>query len=110
LKLWNKKINKTLDDILSPISQKELVLPTEYYNSQFGHSIEKYTDVFPQWDEETGYPQIAIFGVEEGRSAVNNNGTQKGPDMVRKHLYDLYQGDYTVKIADLGNIREIGRA
>lgn len=95
----------TLADFLSPISLKELGLPTEYYNSQFGHSIEKYTDVFPQWDEETGYPQIAIFGVEEGRSAVNNNGTQKGPDMVRKHLYDLYQGDYTVKIADLGNIK-----
>ncbi|MGX1641396.1 MULTISPECIES: formimidoylglutamase [unclassified Sphingobacterium] len=95
----------TLADFLSPISLKELGLPTEYYNSQFGHSIEKYTDVFPQWDEETGYPQIAIFGVEEGRSAVNNNGTQKAPDMVRKHLYDLYQGDYTVKIADLGNIR-----
>src|SRR5690606_26000601 len=95
----------TLADFLSPISLKELGLPTEYYNSQFGHSIEKYTDVFPQWDEETGYPQIAIFGVEEGRSAVNNNGTQKGPDLVRKHLYDLYQGDYTVKIADLGNIK-----
>lgn len=95
----------TLADFLSPISLKELGLPTEYYNSQFGHSIEKYTDVFPQWDEETGYPQIAIFGVEEGRSAVNNNGTQKGPDMVRKHLYDLYQGDYTVKVADLGNIK-----
>ena len=95
----------TLADFLSPISLKELGLSEDYYNSQFGKSIEKYTETFPNWEEDGNYPQIAIFGVEEGRSAVNNNGTQKGPDMVRKHLYDLYQGDYKVKIVDLGNIK-----
>lgn len=95
----------TLADFLSPIAIQDLGLPEDYYNSQFGKSIEKYVDTFPKWEEEDEVPQIAIFGVEEGRGAFNNNGTQKGPDVVRRHLYDLYQGDYTVKIVDLGNIK-----
>lgn len=95
----------TLADFLSPIDLNDLGLPVAYYNSQFGKSIDKYVDRFPQWTDEKEKPHIAIFGVLEGRAAVNNNGTQKAPDQVRKYLYELYQGDYTTRVVDLGNIK-----
>ena len=95
----------TLADFLSPIDLNDLGLPVAYYNSQFGKSIDKYVDRFPQWTDEKEKPDIAIFGVLEGRAAVNNNGTQKAPDQVRKYLYELYQGDYTTKVVDLRNIK-----
>lgn len=95
----------TLADFLSPIDLNDLGLPVAYYNSQFGKSIDKYVDRFPQWTDEKEKPDIAIFGVLEGRAAVNNNGTQKAPDQVRKYLYELYQGDYTTRVVDLGNIK-----
>ncbi len=95
----------TLADFLSPISLSELGIDTEYYNSQFGHIIQKYELEFPDLEDEEQKPDLAIIGIEEGRGAVNNNGTQKGADVVRKFLYTLYQGDYPVKIVDLGNIK-----
>lgn len=95
----------TLADFLSPISLADLGEETTYYNSQFGKIIEKYTDSFPDIFEADVKPNIAIVGIEEDRAAVNNKGAAKGANQVRRHLYDLYQGDYTVKIVDLGNIK-----
>ena len=95
----------TLADFLSPIDLNDLGLPVDYYNSQFGKSISKYVDTFPNWGDEKDKPHLAIFGVLEGRAAINNNGTQKAPDQVRRYLYELYQGDYAIKVVDLGNIR-----
>jgi len=94
----------TLADFLSPIPVHQLSAVETYYNSQFGHTLWKYIDEFPVWEEDQK-PHIAIIGVQEGRASVNNNGTQKGPDVVRRYLYDLYQGDYPIRVADLGNIK-----
>src|SRR5690606_42035111 len=44
-------------------------------------------------------------GVEEERASVHNGGAKKSPNAVRKHFYNLYQGDYEVRMADLGNIQ-----
>lgn len=95
----------TLADFLSPIDLNDLGLPVEYYNSQLGKSIMKHVDTFPEWSDGNDKPHLAIFGVLEGRSAINNNGTQKGPDQVRRYLYELYHGDYPIKTVDLGNIK-----
>ncbi len=99
------KFNMSLADFLSPIKPESIGYPSQYYNSQFGHTITKYLDSFPDLEEEESRPHIALIGVEEGRGSVNNNGTQKAADAVRKHFYDLYQGDYKIKIADLGNVK-----
>lgn len=48
---------------------------------------------------------IAIIGVQEDRNTFNNNGCADAPDAVRKYLYPLYSGSYSIKIADLGNIK-----
>jgi formiminoglutamase len=52
---------------------------------------------------------IAIIGVCEDRYSLNNFGCSDAPDWVRKFLYRLYQGPYSVRIADLGNIRSGSR-
>jgi len=49
---------------------------------------------------------LAIIGVMDDRRCVNNSGCAHAPDLVRKYLYQLYQGNYQIKIADLGNIRQ----
>ncbi len=59
--------------------------------------------------EEAGFPDLeeidlAIVGVKEDRRAVNNMGCSGAPDMVRKYLYQLFEGPYKVKMADLGNV------
>jgi len=60
--------------------------------------------------KESGFPdfdgiQLAIIGVGEDRNALGNKGCGLAPDYVRKNLYRLFQGPYTVKMADLGNLR-----
>lgn len=95
----------SLADFFSPISLSDFLSDKEYYNSQFGNTIQKYESSFPNFESREERPQLAILGVEEDRSAIDNKGTAKAPNAVRKHLYSLYQGDYDVKIADLGNIK-----
>src|SRR5690606_3837725 len=93
----------SLKDFFAPV-----VLPgfsrDSFYNSQFGKVWQIHTSELPVWNEENK-PHLAIIGVEEERPSVGNAGTAKGPDAVRRHLYQLYQGDYPVKVVDLGNIK-----
>lgn len=94
----------TLSDFFTPIQIPEALSRDDFYNSQLGKIINAYVSEFPVWEEESK-PNIALLGVEEERGAVGNKGTGKAPDAVRKHLYRLYQGDYEVKMVDLGNIK-----
>lgn len=95
----------SLADFFSPVNFSDFTIKEKYLNSQFGEVFQLYTNEFPIWEEEAQRPDIAIIGVQEDRNAVNNKGAAKAPDAVRKHLYDLYQGDYKIKITDLGNIK-----
>jgi len=55
--------------------------------------------------------QIAIIGVLEGRNAVDNIGTGKGLENIRKYLYQMFPGNWHVTVADLGNVpqgKEVG--
>jgi arginase family enzyme len=94
----------SLTDFFSPIQFSNRFSRDDFYNSQFGNIIGAYISEFPTWDEKTK-PHLAILGVEEERGAVGNKGVAKAPDAVRRHLYQLYQGDYAVKMVDLGNIK-----
>ncbi len=69
---------------------------------RFGDAFQKYTEkeVFP----DIGSLDIALIGVPEERGAQNNPGCRKGPDDIRKFLYQLFPGDYQARIADLGNL------
>ncbi|MBS1653132.1 MAG: formimidoylglutamase [Bacteroidetes bacterium] len=47
---------------------------------------------------------IAVIGVCEDRGSSENKGSSIAPNEVRKYLYNLFEGDFKCKIADLGNI------
>lgn len=49
---------------------------------------------------------LAVVGVNEDRRSYNNTACSQGPDPIRKQLYKLFGGDYTIRVADLGNIRQ----
>lgn len=95
----------TLTDFLSPLILADIVGDHEFYSSQLGHAILKHEKDFPDLDDADSKPHLALVGVEEERGSLGNEGVKKSPDAVRKHLYNLYHGDYTVKIADLGNLK-----
>ena len=91
-------------EYLSPVADY-LIEEVELLHSQsVGKTIKIHT-------EKDGLPnlnqvKLAIIGVQEGRLAVHNESTGEGLDLIRKELYQLYQGNWTNSIVDLGNINK----
>jgi len=94
----------SLVDFFTPIDLKKITPKKGYYTSHLGMKIDHYSVNFPSLDENK--PDIALIGVLEDRQSIDNSGCALGPDYVRERLYQLNEGGYTVKIADLGNIRQ----
>ncbi len=74
----------------------------DFKKTSLGEIIEKHST-------NSGFPnqtnaKIAIFGVCEERGAASNSGSAGGIDFIRKYLYDLYLGEFSSEIVDLGNI------
>jgi len=93
----------SLSDFFTPIDLKNITPKNGYYASHLGEKIKHYSTDFPDLEQKT---DIAIIGVMDDRNAVNNPGCSLGPDYVREKLYQLFEGSYKTKIADLGNIRQ----
>ena len=93
----------SLADFFSPVNLKRIVPANGYYTSQLGEKIDYYSAGFPDLDDDV---HIAIVGVEESRNSAGNEGCAAAPDYVREKLYRLNAGNYAVKIADLGNIKQ----
>ena len=79
------------------IEQDEQTLP---FRLQSTTHIFSEPDNFPELDGV----QLAIFGVNEDRAALENKGCSLGPSTIRKHFYTLYKHWHNIEIADLGNI------
>ncbi|GAB3937132.1 formimidoylglutamase [Mucilaginibacter myungsuensis] len=94
----------SLSDFFAPIDLKKVTPKTGFFNSHLGSKIEHHSVAFPDLENEKF--DIAIIGVLDDRNAVGNPGCALGPDYVREKLYSLYEGAYTTKIADLGNIKQ----
>lgn len=63
------------------------------------------------YHERSAFPelqgiQIALLGVNDDRSAVNNEGCSEAAIEVRRFLYKLFPGAWNASIADLGNIQK----
>lgn len=96
--------NTNLDysDFFKPLDLNSIAGGNQFLATQLGNLCSIHTSA-------SGWPDIsdchfAIIGVNEDRPAVSNNGTADAPDEVRKYLYRLFQGNWSVKLADLGNI------
>jgi len=94
----------SLIDFFTPIDLKKITPKKGYYTSQLGSKVNHYSVDFPSLDENK--PDIALIGVFEDRQAIDNSGCALAPDYVRERLYQLHEGSYAIKIADLGNIRQ----
>ena len=68
-------------------------------NSLF-KNIKIYGDKMPEFKGV----DIAIFGVKEERGTTTTQGCNKGPDEIRKKLYNLKKGNGAYRIVDLGNL------
>ena len=93
----------SLSDFFTPIDLKNITPKNGYYTSHLGDKITHFSVDFPDLEQKT---DIAIIGVQDDRNAINNPGCGLGPDYVREKLYQLNEGAYNTKIADLGNIRQ----
>lgn len=89
-------------DLLLPVEEMAVAHRALQSDLSLGRKIKIHT-------KKDGIPdlknvQVAIIGVLEGRGAVDNVGTGKSLDQVRKYLYQMFPGNWHTSIADLGNI------
>ncbi len=93
-----------MQEFFTPIDLSQFNGANKYPATSYGKLINSYLKGgdFPSLENI----QLAIVGVEEDRKSLNNEGCGLAPDYVRDNLYKLFQGNYNIKIADLGNIKK----
>lgn len=84
--------------LFSPIDE------TIYQKSYAPNSLFKSIKVFGDKMPDHKGAHIAIFGVKEERGTTSNKGSAKGPDEIRRKLYNLKKGTGSYRIVDLGNL------
>jgi formiminoglutamase len=84
--------------LFSPID--ESIYQKTYGPNSIFKSIRVFGDKMPDYKGA----HIAIFGVKEERGTKTNTGSAKGPDEIRKKLYNLKKGTGAYRIVDLGNL------
>jgi arginase family enzyme len=91
-------------DFLTPIKDTILAHLVLQSAQSLGKNIQVYTsqDNFPDLEKV----QVAIFGVQEDRNALDNMNCGDNLDAIRKHLYQLFPGNWHTNIVDLGNIEK----
>jgi len=91
-----------ITDLLEPLDKNTLQLAEAQHPLSLSKIITSYYDKgqFPNLESA----DIAIIGIKEDRKTLNNSGCSLAPDYVRKYLYQLFQGNFKTKIADIGNI------
>ena len=91
-------------DFLTPVKDSvvahSILLPSTSLGANM--RIHTQTDGFPDLEGVN----IALFGIEEDRNTENNLGSGKDLHHIRRHLYQLYPGNWNTTIADIGNIKK----
>ncbi|MDH3323063.1 MAG: formimidoylglutamase [Flavobacteriaceae bacterium] len=89
-------------DLLLPVEDIAVAHTALLADLSLGKNIKIHT-------KQEGLPklknvQLAIIGVLEGRGAVDNLGTGKGLEHIRKYLYQMFPGNWHLNVVDLGNV------
>jgi arginase family enzyme len=86
-----------------PINTQDFYFHQHESSKRIGNLIQRYDEqgVFPNLSSA----KMAVIGIGEERNAINNHGCGNGMDAVRNYFYDLYVGNYSLQMVDLGNIR-----
>ncbi|MDG1849866.1 MAG: formimidoylglutamase [Flavobacteriales bacterium] len=68
--------------------------------------LRNYADFYKDdFDGDLLAYDIFILGVPEGRLSLNNESCAFAPDEIRCSLYELYRGDWSHSVLDLGNLK-----
>ena len=91
-------------DFFTPIEESVIAHAILQSSSVLGKKVQLHT-------VQNGFPDltgvsIAILGVKDDRGAIDNHGCGKDLHEIRKHLYQLFPGNWHVQIADLGNVEK----
>tara|TARA_R110002073_G_scaffold89852_5_gene212448 strand:+ start:15049 stop:16209 length:1161 start_codon:yes stop_codon:yes gene_type:complete len=91
-------------DFLSPIKDSVVAHSVLLSPNALGRNflVHSQTDGFPDLEGV----RVAIVGVEEDRNTEGNYGSGKDLHHIRRHLYQLFPGNWNTSIADLGNIKK----
>lgn len=85
-----------------PIRLKGYEYAAKSRHKRMGDLVRAYIhpNEFPDYEEA----ELAIIGVGEDRLSHGNEGCAKAPDAIRKEFYRLFQGNFKLRMVDLGNI------
>ena len=95
-------LTSPFDNLLKPVDD-HLIVHNELMSSLIlGNKIQIHTS-------ERGIPdldttKIVIIGVPENRNSIDYLGDELNLNEIRKSLYNLYPGNWSTEIVDLGNI------
>jgi formiminoglutamase len=93
-----------LSVFFAPIDVASIAPEGGFSPAQMGSKVRIHQEGdFPVIDGEDR-PDIALIGIKDDRRSIGNKGCSEGPDALRPYFYQLYQGDYKLKMVDLGNI------
>lgn len=94
---------RMIEEMLEPVQLEKIQEPNRTWNEQQlgSHMVFNQTS---EWEEEG--IQLAIIGVPEDRSSIDNIGCATGTNHIRKELYQLYLHGDMPKTIDLGDIRQ----
>ncbi len=85
-----------------PVSSEILELKKNSIPGTIGESISIFSEGnFPDFQKA----EVAIFGVNENRGLLNEGGVSMNMDAIRKSLYNLYLGNWNIRILDLGDFK-----
>jgi len=89
-------------DFLKPVDTGVITIS----QNDLGNSLSEMLYIHTEQD---GMPmlegvKIAIVGVCEGRNAVDNYDAGSDLSSIRKHLYNMFPGNWGVKVADIGDV------
>jgi arginase family enzyme len=90
-----------ITDFLEPVSLAEISAEQEYKEGQIGKKIRMYDNDFPDLNDV----DIVLIGCGEERGNDLVIEKTSAPDIIRQHLYVLYNWHPDVQLADIGNIK-----
>ena len=95
-------LTSPFDNLLKPVDD-HLIVHNELMSSLIlGNKIQIHTSKHGLPDLDT--TRIVIIGIPENRNSIDYLGDELNLNEIRKSFYNLYPGNWSTEIADLGNL------
>ena len=95
-------LTSPFDNLLKPVDD-HLIVHNELMSSLIlGNKIQIHTSEHGIPDLDT--TKIVIIGIPENRNSIDYLGDELNLNEIRKSFYNLYPGNWSTEIADLGNL------